>query len=383
MDLFTHSAAGALIGWALPQHRAGRGAAKLVVAGALLPDADSLIAPFLDPQSGFAHRGFSHSFIGVAVLAPLAALVAWRLSREKRYGQLVGLIAIGMLSHLLLDLPTPMGTVLLYPFSRGYVHLDFLGYADWTLFTIALFGVLAAWTYKHRDAAVRRGVLSAVLLSALSWWLFSEWPRLAFSFAATVEEATEEPLRTVYPLVLGGILLSLLVAFARKGWGLRQSRAVFGRIGVVALSLYLAWCVTAQAITLSQTRKFTRERGIVVWERTASRMGYSSLVGPLRWTGLVLAPEGVYLAPIIPFGAPSPTFTFFPSSTDNPFVTRTRSIPEVRGFLSTARFPVTRYRVEGGQHIIEYQEYGLSWRPLLRVQLNERQELLTVGYINH
>lgn len=97
---------------------AGPGAAPLVIAGALLPDADIFIGPFLDPRSGFAHRGFTHSLFGVAVLTPLAALVALRLSREKRYARLVALIAIGMLSHVLLDLPTPMGCSLLPLFSQ-------------------------------------------------------------------------------------------------------------------------------------------------------------------------------------------------------------------------------------------------------------------------
>ncbi len=383
MDLLIHSASGAFIGWALPQRRAGPGATLLVVVGALLPDADVFIDRFLGPRSGFGHRGFTHSLFGVAVLAPLAALVALRFSKEKRLARLVAPIAIGMLSHVLFDLPTPMGVRFFYPFSRQYVHLDFLGYVDWTLFTLGLFVLLAAWTYANRNVALRRGILSVVLLSSLSWWLFSEWPTLAFSFAATVEEATEEPFRTVYPLVLGGTLLVLFVAFARKDWGFRQSRAVFGRMGVAAFSIYLVFCMTVQGIVLIKTRQFTRERGIVVWRRAASRMGYSSLVGPFRWTGLVLAPEGVYQAQIVPFGAPSPTFTLFPSSTDNPFVAKTRSIPEVHGFLSAARFPVTRYRVEKGQHIIEYQEYGLSWRPLLRVVLNERQEVLAVGWIKH
>ena len=80
MDPLIHSAAGAFIGWALPQRRAGPGAAPLVVAGALLPDADNFIDPFLDPRSGFAHRGFTHSLFGVAVLAPLAALVDWLIT---------------------------------------------------------------------------------------------------------------------------------------------------------------------------------------------------------------------------------------------------------------------------------------------------------------
>jgi membrane-bound metal-dependent hydrolase YbcI (DUF457 family) len=383
MDWLTHSAAGAFIGWASPQRREGPSAALLVIAGSLLPDADSLIEPLLDPQSGFAHRGFTHSLLGLAVLAPLAALVALRLFRARNYGRLVALIAIGMFSHLVLDLPTPLGAKLFYPFSDEYVHLDFLGYLDWTLFTLALFVLLATWTYAKRDTAVRRGILSAVLLSTLSWWLFAEWPMQALSFAATIEEATEEPLRTVYPLLLGGVLLGLLALFAQDNWGFRQNRAVFGRIGIGALCSYLAFCVTAQAIVLSRTGKFTQERGIVGWKRAASRMGYSSLVGPLRWTGLILAPEGVYVAQVDLFSTRSPAFDFFPSTTENAFVTKSRAIPEVQRFMEEARFPVSRYRLENGQHIVEFQEYGLSWRPLLRAELDHRREVLNIGRIKH
>jgi len=276
-----------------------------------------------------------------------------------------------------------MGTVLFYPFSRNDVHLDFLGYVDWTLFALALFVLLAAWTYAKRDAAVRRGVLAALLLSSFTWWLYSEWPVLAFHFAATVEEATEAPLRTAYPLVLGGLLLVLFIALARGGWGFRQGRAVFGRFGVAAFGIYLALCVSVQGIVLRRTQQLARERGIVVMRRAASRMGYSSLVGPLRWTGLILAPEGVYVAQVNPFSTRSPTVTLFPSTADNPFVARSRSAAEVQRFMSAARFPVTRYRVEKGKHIVEYQEYGLSWRPLFRVALNERHEVLAAGWIAH
>jgi len=276
-----------------------------------------------------------------------------------------------------------MGTVLFYPFSRNDVHLDFLGYVDWTLFALALVVLLAVWTYAKRDAAVRRGILAAVLLSTLTWWLYSEWPALAFHFAATVEEATEAPLRTAYPLVLGGVLLVLFIALARGGWGFRQGRAVFGRFGVAAFGIYLALCVSVQGIVLSRTQQFARERGIVVRRRAASRMGYSSLVGPLRWTGLILAPEGVYVAQVNPFSTRSPTVTLFPSTAENPFVARSRSVAEVQRFMSAARFPVTRYRVEKGKHIVEYQEYGLSWRPLFRVALNERHEVLAAGRIAH
>jgi membrane-bound metal-dependent hydrolase YbcI (DUF457 family) len=123
---------------------------------------------------------------------------------------------MGMFSHVLLDLPTPMGTKFFYPISNNYVHLDSLGYLDWTLFTLALFVLLATWTYAKRDMALRRGALSAVLLSSLSWWLFSEWPMLALSFAATVE-ATGHPTTHAFRRACRP-----LIVFARKDWGFRR-----------------------------------------------------------------------------------------------------------------------------------------------------------------
>jgi hypothetical protein len=33
--------------------------------------------------------------------------------------------------------------------------------------------------------------------------------------------------------------------------------------------------------------------------------------------------------------------------------------------------------------MVEFQDYGLSWKPLLRVVLNERQEVLTIGWVEH
>ena len=383
MDWLVHSAAGSSIAWSLPERWRGPSATPLVLAGALLPDIDNFVDPFLDDASGFGHRGFTHSLFGLAVLAPLAALVALRFTKEKRFGHIVVFIAIGMLSHLLLDLPTPMGTKFFFPFSDRYVSLGFFGYLDWTLFTLGLFMFLATWTYANRNVAIWRGILSLSLLSLLSWWLFSQWPTLALSFASTGEEAAEEPYLTPYPLVFGATLFFLFIAFAWKGWGYRQSRAVFGYIGLATFCIYFGFCLALQGFVLGKTREFTQERAIVASRRVAARMGYSSLVAPFSWTGLVLAPEGVYEAKIFPFRSETPAFTLFPSSAENELVVKTRQIPDVQRFLSGARFPVTRYRLEKGRPIVEYQEFGLSWKPLLRFEFNERQQVVAVGRVDH
>ncbi len=80
------------------------------VAAALLPDLDVFLPGRFDPDSILAHRGFTHTMAGVAVLAPLIAIVPWGLSKQKgTYWRLVALVAMGMLSHVALDLPTELG----------------------------------------------------------------------------------------------------------------------------------------------------------------------------------------------------------------------------------------------------------------------------------
>jgi len=393
MDWITHSAAGASIAWALPRHVAGPDAARIAIAGALLPDLDSYIAPYFAAGSAFEHRAFTHSLFGVAVLAPVIALVPLWLSKEKRspanYARLVALIAAGMFSHVCLDLPTEIGAKVFYPFSHQTVFLDWLGHIDLTLITLSLFVYLAVWTYARREAAMRRGLLSSVLLASVSWFFFATLPVVVYSsdsLGPTREPFSavypNEPFITVFPLVVGGVLLGLLASGARNGCGFRDARSLFGRIGLAAFSMYLLVCGAAHWLALNQIDQFTRERGLEALARTATRVEPNSLVAPLRWTGLVRAPEGVYKAEIRPFGARHPTFRFFPNATEDVILAKARSSPSVQAFLSTARFPVSCHQMEGSQHVVEFYDHG-SGVGVIRAALNERLEMLGVRWIGY
>jgi membrane-bound metal-dependent hydrolase YbcI (DUF457 family) len=171
------------------------------------------------------------------------ALVPLWLSKEKRspanYARLVALIAAGMLSHVCLDLPTEIGAKVFYPFSHQTVFLDWLGHIDLTLITLSLFVYLAVWTYARREAAMRRGLLSSVLLASVSWFFFATLPVVVYSsesLGPTREPCSavypNEPFITVFPLVVGGVLLGLLASGARNGCGFRDARSLFGRIAL-------------------------------------------------------------------------------------------------------------------------------------------------------
>lgn len=393
MDLITHTAAAASIAWALPQRLAGKKAARIAIAGAILPDLDSFIEPYVAAGSAFEHRAFTHSLAGVAVIAPLVALVLLWLSKEERsstrYARLVGLLAAGMLSHVALDLPTEIGAKVFYPFSHETVFLDWLGHIDLTLIILSLFVYLAVWTYAKRDGALRRGILSSALLASVTLFFFAALPVLVYSsdslgptrepFSAVYPNA---PFITVFPVVVGAVMLALIASFARNGLGFRHPQQLVGRIGVAAFSMYILMCWAAHRLAVNQIDEFARERGLEVMARTATRLEPNALVAPLRWTGLIRAPEGVYKAELRPFSARRQSFRFFPNATEDSIVARARSSPTVQAFWSTARFPVSCYQKEGSQHVVEFYDHG-SGVGVIRVDLNERLERLAVRWIGY
>src|SRR5262249_46968175 len=145
-----------------------------------LPDMDLFIEPLFKPGSPFDHRAFTHSFIGVAVLAPIVALVPWLFNKKNSYVNLVAFAALGMFSHMVLDLPTEIGAKIFYPFSRQTIYVNWLGHLDFTLLLVSLFVVMAAWTYSKREGSIRRGIIFGISLAFACWWLFAKWPPFAF-----------------------------------------------------------------------------------------------------------------------------------------------------------------------------------------------------------
>ncbi|MFP5330236.1 MAG: metal-dependent hydrolase [Alphaproteobacteria bacterium] len=154
MDNLTHS----LAGWALGQTglktKSRKGLAALIL-GANMPDIDVFFGKFpWDPLA--IHRGFTHSFIGGAVVMPpvLAGLLwlldRWQVSRGKtfrsglpmRFGWLVALTYIGAVSHPSLDVLTTYSVQLFSPFSNDWFHAEALFIIDlylWLLLGGAIF----------------------------------------------------------------------------------------------------------------------------------------------------------------------------------------------------------------------------------------------------
>lgn len=127
MDLITQGLLGSTVAQAVYSKKLGRRAALYGFLAGLVPDFD-IIAGLWGPWASLKyHRGPTHSFI---ILAALALPVGWlckKLARsEADLSNWVGLAALSLLTHPVIDWFTSYGTCLLWPLTDRRFAIDAL-----------------------------------------------------------------------------------------------------------------------------------------------------------------------------------------------------------------------------------------------------------------
>jgi len=154
MDNLCHTLIGAAFGEAGLKHRTRYGNATLMIASNL-PDIDVLVFFFTD-RSGFAfRRGWTHGILAQAALPIAFASLIWGTGRARRidvrFGWLLALSYVGVLSHVFLDYLNNYGIRLLAPFDWTWFYGDAVFVADPVLWTFLGAGV---WLARRRRAPV-------------------------------------------------------------------------------------------------------------------------------------------------------------------------------------------------------------------------------------
>jgi inner membrane protein len=177
LDNLTHSLLGAVLGEvARPRGAPGPPRRLFVVSGILaanLPDLDLLYTGITPPPLGYLlhHRGHTHTLVGLMVqMAALAAVYRFlppvrRLLPDERV-RLWVLIAVGLLSHLLLDAGNSYGVHPFFPFDSRWYYGDAVFILEPWLWL--LLGIPVAWMAPP-VARVALLVFLAVLPLGLSW----------------------------------------------------------------------------------------------------------------------------------------------------------------------------------------------------------------------
>jgi len=155
MDLLTHAAAGALLGEAFFRNRLGRAAPILGAVAAVVPDLDVVAGLFSsDPLVNLnVHRGATHSLLFVPLGAILVAVAATLVTRRRFPVVWCFLVALaGGAAHLVLDLATSYGTMILWPWDYTRWALDWFCFIDPYLLAILAVTLILVWRRQRRDA---------------------------------------------------------------------------------------------------------------------------------------------------------------------------------------------------------------------------------------
>src|SRR4051794_6994059 len=149
MDTITHGIAGALIGKAVfggeemfagrPMNRA-RIATWSLMLGAIFPDSDVFrdMVSHNDLLILTWHRSYTHSLLCLPIFALLLAgltrwIASWRKWDTPSFAMLTVIYAVGILSHISLDLVTSFGTMIWSPLRWSRPAWDIIFIIDFTL----------------------------------------------------------------------------------------------------------------------------------------------------------------------------------------------------------------------------------------------------------
>ena len=390
MDTITHGIAGALIGKAVfrgedmfasqPFNRA-RIITWSLMLGAIFPDSD-MFRDFLSSNQMLIltwHRGVTHSLVCMPFFAlALAALTRWFARWRKwdapSFGALTGIYAIGILSHILLDLVTSFGTMAWSPLQWSRPAWDLIFIIDFTFTALLLCPQLLAWVYRKPEGLKNRAIITWSVLSLASLGVAA----LANNVGAPISAQTAV------------LIIMLLAAFfmlpAIRGEGLRIRYAAWNRAGLAAVILYLAAAFFAHRVALERVEKFAS-----LFQLKAESLGALPFPPSLwHWDGLVNTSRGVYEVRL-DLSEPSPEVSiehrYYPDAFPNKYIDAARRLPDVQTVLWFARFPVTRFHKEGSNVIVEFSDARFPQmrrdRPsgfTYRVSMDEFGKVISAGW---
>src|SRR5579863_1444258 len=359
MDTITHGIAGALIGkavfrgedlFALKPVNRGRIITWSLMLGAIFPDSDMLRDWFSSNPLLILtwHRSITHSLVCMPVFALLLAaltrwFVRWRKWDAPSFAVLAGIYAIGILSHIFLDLVTSFGTMIWSPLQWSRPAWDLIFILDLTFTALLLCPQILAWVYRKAEGLKNRAIVTWSVLSLASLGVAYFWKNVGAPISAQSAVIT----------------ITLFAAFfllpATRGKGLRIRYSTWNRAGFAGAILYLVATFYAHRAALERVQKFT-----ALFKLEVESFGALPFPPSLwHWDGLIKTPRGVYEVHL-DLSDPAPQSSielrYYPGAIPNEYIDAAKRLREVQTVLWFSRFPVTRFHKEGNDAIEEISD---------------------------
>jgi membrane-bound metal-dependent hydrolase YbcI (DUF457 family) len=366
MDTITHGIVGALAGKALSAGRDGpagfakngesralssptaRAAIVACTLGAMFPDIDIFPGPLARNPLAIMewHRNITHSAVMLPLWALLLATVSIPLARWLKWKAppfltLFAIYALGIGTHIFLDLVTNFGIMVWSPLRYSRPAWDWIFILDLTLTAIALVPQLAAWCYREPGQFWRRSICvwAALTVGAFGTYLFASAEGYGFPIAVAG--------------VVSAILGVTIFLPAAQGAGFRWTRARWCRAGLAVLCVYIGLAAAAHHKAFADVERFTAAQHLQV-ENLAALPLPPTLT---HWVGLVSTPEGVWRTTFHEPGGAIESTQFYADAQSSEFIERAKKLRDVQVFLWFARYPIWRVRHgEAQQTVIEISD---------------------------
>ncbi|HTC61227.1 MAG TPA: metal-dependent hydrolase [Candidatus Saccharimonadales bacterium] len=367
MDTITHGIVGALLGKALfagpdvPATRSRVGeiqealsspTARVAIAactlGAMFPDIDVFAGTLAHNPLAIMewHRNITHSIVLLPLWAFLLTAISIPLSKSLRWKSppflfLFGIYAVGLASHIFLDLVTTFGTMVWSPVRYSRPAWDLIFILDLTVTSIALVPQLTAWCYREPHQFKRRAisVWAALTVGAFGTYLFASATGYGF------------PLPVV--AIASAIFAAILYFPFARGAGFRWTRANWCRAGLATLCIYIGLATAQHHKALADVEQFAAAQHLQV-DKLAALPLPPTLT---HWVGLVTTPQGVWRTTFHePSGSVEKTQLYVEAPPNN-FIEQAKKLRDVQVYLWFARFPVWRMRqTRSGETVVEISD---------------------------
>jgi membrane-bound metal-dependent hydrolase YbcI (DUF457 family) len=421
MDTITHGIAGALISkaifhgddlFAMRAMNRRRIVTWSTMLGAIFPDSDTF-RDMLSRNDMLVitwHRSITHSLLFLPVFALLlAALTRWTARWRKwdapSFPVLAAIYAVGILSHILLDLITSFGTMIWSPLAWTRPAWDLIFILDFTFTGILLAPQILAWVHERPEKSRRRALVSLAIfilavfavqsignavgapISAFTVFLFDVILAALFLFPLQSKKKIPGPTKGKPPRTAVAKVSESEDASTSKFF----SPLLWNRVGLACACAYIVLAIFAHRTALERVRNFATQQKLEV--QTLGALPFPPSLW--RWDGLVRTPRGVYevrldlnersafensapqnfatenstprnFAPKNSASAngaaanaaerPVVEYRFYPEAYPNVYIEAAKDLPEVQKVLWFDRFPVTRYHEERGEPVVEFSD---------------------------
>jgi inner membrane protein len=171
MDSFTHALTGAVIARAIHDEKIGKWGTLTGLAIGLFPDSDFVLGLFDHQFSIQYHRDFTHSILLIPFYSLFFSWLLVKISKRPYFWSFYKICLPVLLSHVLLDLFTSYGTMILSPFFDHRFAWDLIFVIDLTLSAIITLPLLASFFLKRASPWICRGSLVMLFAYILFCWI--------------------------------------------------------------------------------------------------------------------------------------------------------------------------------------------------------------------